>query len=52
MFTHDPIVCGDSLTIMRQLPGGSYDAIITDHGVELSPEYARIARDRLASLAD
>ncbi|MCC8149119.1 site-specific DNA-methyltransferase [Akkermansia sp.] len=30
MFTHDPIVCGDSLSLMRQLPGGSYDAIITD----------------------
>lgn len=30
MFTHDPIVCGDSLAIMRQLPGGSYDAIMTD----------------------
>lgn len=30
MFTHDPIVCGDSLAIMRQLPGASYDAIITD----------------------
>ncbi len=30
MFTHDPIVCGDSLAIMRQLPGGFYNAIMTD----------------------
>lgn len=30
MFTHDPIVCGDSLAIMRQLPGSFYDAIMTD----------------------
>ena len=30
MFTHDPIDCGDSLSIMRQLPGAFYNAIITD----------------------
>lgn len=30
MFTNSPIICGDSLSVMRGLPDQSYDAIITD----------------------
>ncbi len=30
MFTNSPIICGDSLPVMRGLPDQSYDAIITD----------------------